>query len=1125
MTGDRSRLMNFVKKFIGTVRFGNDHFGAIMGYGDYVIGDSVISRVYYVEGLGHNLFSVGQFCDSDLEVAFRKHSCYVRDTDGVELLKGSRGSNLYTISVEDMMKSSPICLLSKASKNKSWLWHRRLNHLNFGTINDLARKDLVRGLPRLKFEKDHLCSACQLGKSKKHTHKPKTENTNLEVLNTLHMDLCGPMRVQTINGKKYILVIVDDYSRFTWVKFLRSKDETSAVVIKFLTQIQVGLNKTVRFIRTDNGTEFVNKTLYDHYDKVGIFHQKTVPRTPQQNGVVERRNRTLVEAARTMLIFSKAPMFLWAEAVATACYTQNRSLIHTRHDKTPYELVHNKKPDLTFFRVFGALCYPTNDSENLGKLQPTADIGIFVGYAPNRKGYRIYNKRTRQIMETIHVTFDELTEQMAPVQFSSGPAPSVDVDLSFRVYPNREAVTVSSTSGKSTIPAPTNTSTHEHVWKWTDSHSMINTLGTLTTVSSRKSLLRMLLWCFYNSVLTKVRTKKLINLQLLKDLQGLSQQDAKSMTLIDWTYGNYTQDIHCNAARKNMTVSQMDGENAFLNGGLKEEVYVHQLKDPQYGSLVSEKTPPRALTAYARRRSCRCQDTRRSTLSVPQFLGDKLVSGHQRNKPAVHSSTKAEIHRDVAMLCPNPMDASQKTQRSPIFKIAVDILKQTNFFRAFTASSTIPAIYIQQFWDTIRFDRKAGSFKCQLDEQWFNLNQDTLRDALQITPVDNNRAFSSPPTPDTLVEFVNELGYPKEVVHLSTVTTNDMFQPWRALATIINLCLTGKTSGFERPRAPVLQILWGKKKATLILIPSIRFTKLIIFHLQRLHNFHPRPNSPLHLPTEEPVLGHLKFSAKGSKREIFGMTIPNELINHVIREADYYDAYLEKVSKHQRYIAGEELSDPESPAPKPAKPTKQAKPKATEQPTVSKTKAKKSKPAPAGKVTKKRNVKGLKQLVDEFVDERVPAAKPSLEDTEEAILQNQTNLLRFSLFLSRCVLADLRFLKKKSSAEQYILQSRSQLPTVTASHEESSSLYAELGLSGSDTESDEGMPSVGRSGTQDEGQAGSDPGTPDEGQAGSDPGTRDKGQAGPNLEHSNVAITDPSSQPHPEHMDEGFTAT
>ncbi|GJS48379.1 retrovirus-related pol polyprotein from transposon TNT 1-94 [Tanacetum coccineum] len=393
MTGNRSKLKNFVEKFIGSVRFGNDHFGAIMGYGDYVIGDSVISRVYYVEGLGHNLFSVGQFCDSDLEVAFRKHSCFVRDINGADLLKGSRRTNLYTISIDDMMKSSPICLLSKASKSKSWLWHRRLNHLNFGTINDLARKDLVRGLPRLKFEKDHLCSACQLGKSKKFSHKPKSENTNMEVLHTLHMDLCGPMRVQSIKGKKYILVIVDDYSRFTWVKFLRSKDETLEFVINFLKQIQVGLNKTVRFIRTDNGTEFVNQVMSKYYEGVGIFHQKSVLRTPQQNGVVERRNHTCGSS------------------------TYNDDIL-----KSTY-LVHDKKPDLTFLRVFGALCYPTNDSEDLGKFQAKADIGIFVGYAPSRKGYRIYNKRTRRLMETIHVTFDEMHQTMAPVRISSGPEP------------------------------------------------------------------------------------------------------------------------------------------------------------------------------------------------------------------------------------------------------------------------------------------------------------------------------------------------------------------------------------------------------------------------------------------------------------------------------------------------------------------------------------------------------------------------------------------------------------------------------------------------------------------------------------------------------------------------------
>ncbi|GJY38961.1 retrovirus-related pol polyprotein from transposon TNT 1-94 [Tanacetum coccineum] len=305
---------------------------------------------------------------SNIFKCLQKAHIPVRDLDGVDLIKGSRGMNLYTISVEDMIRSSPICLLSRASKNKSWLWHRRLNHLNFGTLNDLARKDLVRGLPRLKFEKDHLCSACQLRKSRKATHKPKTINTIMEVLHTLHMDLCGLLRVQSINGKKYILVIVDDYSRFTWVKFLRTKDETPAFVINLLKQLQVGLNKTARFVRTDNGTEFVNKALTDYYESVGITQEKTILRTPQQNGIVERRNRTLIEASRTMLIFSKAPLFLWAEAVATACYTQNRSIIHTLHNKTPYELVHDKKSDLSFLRIFGALSYPTNDSEDLGKL-------------------------------------------------------------------------------------------------------------------------------------------------------------------------------------------------------------------------------------------------------------------------------------------------------------------------------------------------------------------------------------------------------------------------------------------------------------------------------------------------------------------------------------------------------------------------------------------------------------------------------------------------------------------------------------------------------------------------------------------------------------------------------------
>ncbi|GJZ89085.1 retrovirus-related pol polyprotein from transposon TNT 1-94 [Tanacetum coccineum] len=341
-----------------TVKFGNDQVAKIMGYNDYQTGNIIILRVYYMEALGHNLFSVG-----------------------------SRGTNLYSLSIRDMMASSPICLFLKATKTKSWLWHHCLSHLNFGAINHLARHGLVRGLPRLKFEKDHLCSACAIGKSKKQSHKPKSEDTNQEKLYLLHMDLCRPMRVASVNGKKYILVIVDDYSRFLWVKFLASKDEAPDFIIKFLKMIQVRLNATIRNIHTDNGTEYVNQTLRGYYEQVGIYHETSVARTPQQNGVVERQNHMLVEAAHTMLIFAQAPLFLWAEAIATA------SIIRRCHGKTPYELLHDRKPDLSYLHVFGELFYPNNNSKNLGKLQVKAYIGIFIGYAPKKKAYHFYNRR------------------------------------------------------------------------------------------------------------------------------------------------------------------------------------------------------------------------------------------------------------------------------------------------------------------------------------------------------------------------------------------------------------------------------------------------------------------------------------------------------------------------------------------------------------------------------------------------------------------------------------------------------------------------------------------------------------------------------------------------------------
>nr|GFB05935.1 retrovirus-related Pol polyprotein from transposon TNT 1-94 [Tanacetum cinerariifolium] len=238
MTSNRALLTNFVEKFFGTVRFGNNDFAVITGYRDVVIGSMTIKKVYYVESLGHNLFNVGQFCDKGLEVAFRKSTCFVRNEDGVDLLTGDRSSNLYTIALNEVTLNSSTCLLAKASSSQSWLWHQRLSHLNFATINNLVKNNLVQGLPKMKFEKDHLCSACEQGKIHRKHHKSKMAFASNKPLYLLHMDLCGPMCVQSINGKRYVLVVVDDYSQYTWR------------------------------VRTDNGTEFKNKSLTKFFDEV-----------------------------------------------------------------------------------------------------------------------------------------------------------------------------------------------------------------------------------------------------------------------------------------------------------------------------------------------------------------------------------------------------------------------------------------------------------------------------------------------------------------------------------------------------------------------------------------------------------------------------------------------------------------------------------------------------------------------------------------------------------------------------------------------------------------------------------------------------------------------------------------
>nr|GEZ85158.1 hypothetical protein [Tanacetum cinerariifolium] len=276
--------------------------------------------------------------------------------------------------------STPLCLMAKASPTQAWLWHRRLFHLNFDYINLLSKKDVVIGLPMLKFVKDQLCSY-ELRKAKRSSFKSKAVPSSKGRLNLLHMDLCGPMR-----------------------------DETPEVLKEFLTMIQRNLQALVITVRINKGTEFLNKTLNAFFKEEGIEHQTSTAQTPKQNSVVERRNRTMVEAVRTMLSASKLPLFFWAEAIATACYTQNRSIIILTHDKTAYHIINDRKPSIKHLHIFGCICYITRDDELLDKMKEKGDMCIPVGYSTQSKGYRVYNKRIRLIVESIQIRFDEIKE-------------------------------------------------------------------------------------------------------------------------------------------------------------------------------------------------------------------------------------------------------------------------------------------------------------------------------------------------------------------------------------------------------------------------------------------------------------------------------------------------------------------------------------------------------------------------------------------------------------------------------------------------------------------------------------------------------------------------------------------
>ncbi|GKB58550.1 putative ribonuclease H-like domain-containing protein [Tanacetum coccineum] len=395
MTGNKEKLDDFVKIVGGTVTFGGGD-GKITGKGTIRTSKLNFENVYYVEELQNfNLFSVSQICDTKNKVLFTDKECLVLSKEfqlpenSQVVLRIPRRHNLYCFNLSDIQPERDVtCLLAKASLEESTKWHRRMAHVNFKNMNKLAKHGLVNGLPSKLFTNEHNCVACNKGKQHKASYKAITAVSTISApLQLLHMDLFGPTSIRSIDHKYYSLVVTDDFSRFTWVFFLGTKDETYGILKDFITFIENQLTKKVKAIRCDNGTEFKNSNLIELCGSKGIRRDYSNARTPQQNGVAERKNRTLIEAARTMLADSKLPTMFWTEAVSTACYVLNRVLVTKPHNKTPYELVSGKVPNISHLKPFGCLVTILNISDHLGKFEGKADEGFIVGYAAHSKAY------------------------------------------------------------------------------------------------------------------------------------------------------------------------------------------------------------------------------------------------------------------------------------------------------------------------------------------------------------------------------------------------------------------------------------------------------------------------------------------------------------------------------------------------------------------------------------------------------------------------------------------------------------------------------------------------------------------------------------------------------------------
>ncbi|KAK1607467.1 hypothetical protein QYE76_031140 [Lolium multiflorum] len=431
MTGGRGVIDQFIEDINkkSSITFGDNSKGKVLGYGKVAISkDLCLETVMLVEHLGYNLLSIYHLADAGYNSYFTKYYVQVFRSDNLKLvLVGYVENNLYVVDLSKESPSPSTCLMA-AKHDEGWLWHRRLGHVNMRNLKQLLKGEHIVGLTDISFDKDRVCSACVAGKQLKKKHPIKSIVTTSRPLELLHLDLFGPSHYDTLGGSKYGLVIVDDYSRYSWVFLLKSKDETHREFINFAKKAQRTYESEIKAIRTDNGTEFKNYTMQEFVDDEGIKHEFSAPYTPQQNGVVERKNRTIIEMARTMLSEFNSPHNFWGEAISTTVHYSNRLFLRPLHNKTPYELLTGNKPNVMYIRVFGCKCLVKNNKGKLGKFETRTIEGIFVGYAENSHAYRYYNRSTGTIEVSCDVVFLEdngsQVEQVVPCVAGNDDDPS-----------------------------------------------------------------------------------------------------------------------------------------------------------------------------------------------------------------------------------------------------------------------------------------------------------------------------------------------------------------------------------------------------------------------------------------------------------------------------------------------------------------------------------------------------------------------------------------------------------------------------------------------------------------------------------------------------------------------------